>query len=434
MREPKKKEPANTDRRTNEVLELKQETRRYRFLTYVMGGGVKVDAHNKYPDERTPIRAASIRGQLRFWWRACNPQNCKTIEELRDKEAEIWGSAERPSAVKIAVHAPLEKAKVVDVYEYATIKKRDGSEKIRFQPCENMRDIAYAAFPLRPIDKLQRAQAPAGTVNDYAKTEFSVRFTYPVGLEKDIEIALWAWETFGGLGARTRRGFGAIENVDARRALDDIRKELAQLNENPVIDGVPSLRDSQCEVAELSFKSARQAWGSALEVLQSLRQGRGIGRNLPSPGSQSPAGRSRWPEPEAIRKITKQRLPRHQAFVGSVDTFPRAFFGLPIIFHFQDGAKFPTERGVDPADVELKPANGDRMASPLILRPIRDGEQYRAIALKLNTTLPPGDVVLKTKSGDVPVKVTLSPGEANAITPLAGNPNPLERFLEEFKK
>lgn len=37
-----------------------------RFVSPVFGGG----AEPKKVDERSPVRASSIRGQLRFWWRA----------------------------------------------------------------------------------------------------------------------------------------------------------------------------------------------------------------------------------------------------------------------------------------------------------------------------------------------------------------------------
>jgi len=70
--------PAGTRRRT-----VADDTRTYRFLTYVMGGGVQVKDHVKLRDEVTQVRAASIRGHLRFWWRVCNPSGCATVEELR---------------------------------------------------------------------------------------------------------------------------------------------------------------------------------------------------------------------------------------------------------------------------------------------------------------------------------------------------------------
>lgn len=448
MRKPKKKEPANTDRRTStsDGVELTQDTRHYRFLTYVMGGGVKVDGHNKYADERTPIRAASIRGQLRFWWRACNPQNCKTIEELRKKEALIWGSAEKPSSVVVKVAKQAAAPIPCSIYHYKpTLDKKSGQMVPRLRSIEKGDPIAYGAFSLQPVSEAQNQTPPAapGVLHNYQKHEFELIVRYNKALAKDIEWALWAWETFGGLGARTRRGFGAIERADkSSKTIAENLEKLHMLRSNPPIDGVPSLVGARLEVAAQNFVNPLKAWEHCLQILQSLRQGLGIGRNPPSPGSQSPAGRSRWPEPEEIRRLTEQRSSRHQKLPKQVDRFPRAAFGLPIIFQFQGGATKLADSNKDPIKTELKPLNADRMASPLILRPIRDGDGYRAMALVLHAKMPEQielSATGKEKSNfNKKVQVGLDRGQAAQIDPLKLDgrvfTNPLDRFLEEFKK
>lgn len=446
MRKPKKKEPANTDRRTNEDLELKQETRRYRFLTYVMGGGVKVEGHNKYPDERTPIRAASIRGQLRFWWRACNPQNCKTIEELHKKEAEIWGSAERPSSVVVKVVKQVPTPTPYPVYHYKpTRDKKTGQMVPRLRSIEKGDPLAYGAFPLQPVSEAQNQTPPAepGALHDYKKHEFELVLRYSETAAQDVDWALWAWEAFGGLGARTRRGFGAIERADKDpKTVEENLEKLKILESKSLIDGVPSLAGARLEVTAQDFPNPLKAWEHCLQTLQSLRQGTGVGRNPPSPGSQSPAGRSRWPEPEEIRRLTDQRSSKHQKLPKQVQRFPRAAFGLPIIFQFQGGATKLADPSKDPLKTELKPVNADRMASPLILRPIRDGQEYRALALILRAKMPE-QIELCATGKEKPnfnrkVRVDLDRPHAEQIDPLNLNgrvfTNPLERFLEEFKK
>ena len=57
--------------------------------------------------------------------------------------------------------------------------------------------------------------------------------------------------------------------------------------------------------------------------------------------------------------------------------FPRALFGLPIIFHFKD------DKAGDPGDTVLAPKGSDRFASPLTLKAYWDGKGYRAAALLL---------------------------------------------------
>lgn len=444
MRKPKKKDgPADTTRRTNDVLDVKQETRRYRFLTYVMGGGVKVEAHNKLRDERTPIRVASIRGQLRFWWRACNPRNCKTIEELRTKEAEIWGSAEKPSKVVVKVARQPSAPRHHPVYHYKNVYNEQAQQTVpRLRTIKRADPIAYGAFTLQPSSDAQNEVPPSqpGVLYDYGMEEFELVLRYDQVLTEDIAWALWAWETFGGLGARTRRGFGAIERTDQPSGtLDDIRQKLKTLQSKTYIEGVPSLIGARLSVTSQSSAKPHEAWVYCLEKLQSLRQGENLGRNPGRNESQSP-GRSRWPEPEEIRRLTQQRSTRHQKLPKQVDRFPRAAFGLPIIFQFQGGATKLQESSKDPLKTELKPANADRMASPLILRPVVDGQEYRPGAIALRTKMP-DQIILKDTGKEKfnkQVQVGLELKHAEQIEPLKLDgrvfTNPLDRFLEEFKK
>lgn len=91
---------------------------------------------------------------------------------------------------------------------------------------------------------------------------------------------------------------------------------------------------------------------------------------------KKPAGRSCFPEPDALRRIQrnlgydKRHEPVHQA--GNV--FPRAVFGLPILFHSHQ------ERAVN---ATVNPSNGERLASPLIIRPRKNGNSYQVVALAL---------------------------------------------------
>ena len=49
------------------------------------------------------------------------------------------------------------------------------------------------------------------TINSVrAKVKFDLIITFPEYQKEAVEAALWAWETFGGIGGRTRRGFGAL--------------------------------------------------------------------------------------------------------------------------------------------------------------------------------------------------------------------------------
>jgi CRISPR-associated protein Cmr1 len=133
-------------------------------------------------------------------------------------------------------------------------------------------------------------------------------------------------------------------------------------------------------------------WAEVIEVMRAFRQGAGIGRNPGSSDRPRMPGRSRWPEPEAIRKFSKSRLPRHQRLIGIPDdAFPRAEFGLPIVFHFKDGQEKDDRNGElrDPPESELCPTGSMRMASPIILRPMGFGDGRKGVPLIMRLNMEP---------------------------------------------
>jgi len=396
--------------------------RRYRFLTYVFGGGVTVRDHEKHADAVTPIRGASIRGQLRFWWRACNPSGCTTVEELRKREGEIWGATSQAAKVEITVVMQPSKFREVAVYEY----KDNG----RLRACRGMETIAYGAFPLQPASALHGARVKPGVLYDSGGTPFTLRLRFPEDVRADVEAALWAWESFGGLGGRTRRGFGAIAREGGPDA-GNVTAELAKYQSHPRIAGVPSLRGARFAMAPRSHGDAVDAWKAELGLLQRLRQGPGFGRNHPQPNSLKPAGRSRWPEADQIRGLTGATAPLHAQPVVSVESFPRAAFGMPIVFHF-----------VDPGDpnmsLQLQPVGErDRFASPLLLRPLPDGRAFRAAALVLSSDVPDCELLVGNQAPR-PVAWSLDSDQAGQVPALRRNgkvfTDPLQLFLEELQQ
>jgi len=100
-----------------------------------------------------------------------------------------------------------------------------------------------------------------------------------------------------------------------------------------------------------------------------------MGRN-PGTGANRP-GRSRWPEADAIRRLSGQYARAHRPEHPAGSAFPRADLGAPIVFHFKDSS--------DPPDHTLEPRTNKsgRMASPVITRPLAlaDGTFAPMVAL-----------------------------------------------------
>lgn len=414
-------------------LVSRTKTYRIHVITPLVGGGARA----KENDEVTLIRVPGIRGQLRFWWRATRGASCEDAAELYRKEGKIWGTDKSPSPVRIAVR----EINACGVENYEEYKD----------------PMAYALFPLEKDDKMANG------------ISFNLEMSWPDGeiAKEDVESAIWAWVNFGGLGSRTRRGCGALycgqfaPNVNTveqfkewyAKKLKEYAIDLPKTPRGwPTLPQEPPLLKINTDPMDFSQEEGKtdvpelcDAWYDAIDVLQKFRQGVKMGRN-PGKSSRKP-GRSRWPEADSIRRITGQGSWRHlRSITGMKNAFPRAEFGLPIVFPFKsdtekidlryeaslnegiitkglskelqlsktaslqnegeswiitDGAKccritrkfkrheeyLEVEFLKEPDDCQLYPEGNERMASPLILKPLAI-QQDRAYAMILLLVAP----------------------------------------------
>jgi CRISPR-associated protein Cmr1 len=363
---------------------------RISLVTPLFGGGV--DAGE--PDESLPIRGTSIRGQLQFWWRATKGAALATRTDLFSHHAAVWGTTERASPVNI------------EVCEWTAARRKPcatyaagigGKLNLRWER-PFVGALPYALFPFQGrLDRQTVLEAPAQFIEGVS---FTLRVRCPQELLQDVETAVRAWVNFGGLGARTRRGCGTLLCTNlAPRDVTDL-PQWFRTGGFPIADKV---RDWPTMPLGLLVGDKPQepvaAWNKVIGLLKEFRQGVGIGRN---PGQQhNRPGRSRYPEPETIRRVTNRRSPQHGR-LGHVpdDAFPRAEFGLPIVFHF------PPNQG-EPLDTTLYPGRAsdgeprERMASPLVLKPLAmaDGKAVPLI-LRLVT---PALTAVELRQGNEPL-------------------------------
>jgi len=362
-------------------------TREYQIslITPLFGGGVEAGA----PDETMPIRGTSIRGQLRFWWRATRGARFANHHDLFEQHAKIWGTTKQASPVEIAVgDVKAKPARPCARYDWnQSARGGKGGWRLVWEKPFASSPLPYALFSFQgkqPASRGGDPEEPPATFIDTAS--FTLRLRYPEELSKDVETAVWTWVNFGGLGARTRRGCGALFYKElAPKDASDLERWFKDASFQPTGDARdwPTLPGSVF-VGTQAGKSI-DVWKSVVGLLQSFRQGEGIGRN---PGQQhNRPGRSRWPEPETIRRVTNRRSPQHARLAHIPDdAFPRAEFGLPIVFHFQGQG--------EPPDTVLYPLRGpdgearERMASSLILKPLAlaDG---KAVPLVMRLITPP---------------------------------------------
>lgn len=298
------------------------------LVTPMYGGGVEVGKI----DLAMPIRASALRGQLRFWWRLLYGGDRNSADVFK-KECALWGgiSREGPQASQVSVRvdcAPVSPSQLIDARH---------------------REIpGYGLI-------LDRDKPPPKLLKDGYQFEVTLEFQGDAEKMEVVEALRW-WASFAGLGARTRRGFGAV-----RASLAGGDADFA-----PVTPAEVEARGG-CLVLGQQAK-ALSAWKDAVGALQSFRQV-GVGRRR---GPTGPSGSNRWPEAGTIRRLAGETGPRRSS--GEANLFPRAAFGLPIVFQF---------KGEEGLNDTLEGEHHERMASPLILRPYFDGDDFRPMALLL---------------------------------------------------
>lgn len=399
MRTPNIPPPENVELRRDD--DLVTETRRYKVITPLFGGGVTPGK----ADPVTVVRATEVRGHLRFWWRATRGgQFGGDRAVMRAEEERIWGSPGAsnkpgPSPVLIGVTV-LKKGTPFQAVD------RHGN---RINNIGHPSSIdSYAAFPLRDKPNPHVLEG----------VEFELQITYPKHLDgrdiaNEVAAALWGWETLGGIGARTRRGFGALQCTQVMQtqggvvsavpvALPRNGKVMDYLLEMLAKHVAPGTWPS--DVPHLSTRPGNyrvHGAGTGIVVWREL-----IGRLRSFRQYRVCFHRTKWPEPDEIRRRTGTHKPGHTP-VHPVRKFPRAAFGLPIIFEFKNGDVPP-----EPYKTTLQGARHERLASPLILRPLacNDVETVGLAALLVTPVRPPGGWLLKdapTSPAFPPISATL---------------------------
>ena len=421
-------EPKENDERITQ-------TRQYKLITPLFGGGVS-------PRENDPsklIRETSIRGQLRFWWRAMRGNG--TLAEMKKREDAIFGSANQDfGQSKISIAVAVNKIGTSEqIYESG-----GGNPK----PVGKWQKIAYAAFALQPTkDEPNQKEIRVGV-------EFALNISYPRKIEiknnkgeiivivedtdSEIEAAIWAWETFGGIGGRTRRGFGALDLFSAAKnakelqiakyktetAEKDIKNDLVKhLLPNKICDkNVPHLTiESNFKVKKSA--DSQTAWNNVIDKFRQFRQF----RRDKNTQQVSPFGKSQWSEPRAIKAIDRNF--NNEGIVK----FPRGEFGLPIIFHFP-------QREIGLPDYTLNLKNEERLASSLILKPISCADGAVSAALLIESSRASEfslEVKSQNKQKEASAKLTTQEAKQltdNGLTPLENKTDVLQAFLDFFVK
>jgi CRISPR-associated protein Cmr1 len=238
------------------------------------------------------------------------------------------------------------------------------------------------------------------------KLSFELLISYPESRKVEVLNTLKLWMLFGGVGGRTRRGTGSLYCADLMQGLgskDDIKDLLVQVSG----DSLTQEPGQYARLAGGQLFLGDKDWTDLITNYGAYRQDR-------RPGNPRP-GRSYWPEPDAIRRITNQNSSDHEPVHPDKEWFPRAAFGLPILTRFNTSGDpggrdtIHLEPDMDYIRGPINSSGSARFPSPMILKTIRlaTGETI-SCCLVLNQQFPER---LKLKAGrnEYPIKGSMLP-------------------------
>jgi CRISPR type III-B/RAMP module RAMP protein Cmr1 len=177
------------------------------------------------------LRAASIKGLLRWWWRASEGHRFRDLDDLVQEEGRFFGSAALKMRSLLLVTAEREAPESSATYEYRR-RDKDGRET----KAQALHYLGYG--PIRIASKEERAAAEAG--RDPALlgpdrrpkrgavyirpalapgTRLTVNLSWRHGTLSDdqrnqLARALGGWVALGGVGCRSRKGMGSLDLVE----------------------------------------------------------------------------------------------------------------------------------------------------------------------------------------------------------------------------
>jgi CRISPR-associated protein Cmr1 len=325
------------------------------------------------------IRVPSIRGALRYWLRAA--LGPLAHDDLKRAEARVFGDTSQASAVIIRARSD---AQPFHYFETRDVPDSRNPEQMRKEYVH--REVRATAYLFFSLTESKRGAKDA-------------RRCYPSGEEIELELlnrgrdalaweracgALWLWLRLGGLGARSRRGAGALQplvlqeepeewpptlpglTMQAESAMElatSLRADLTRLRQvlgagNPVSPPTEydTLAPNACQIWVLNPDPPWRSWTAALRAVEAaLKHGR-----APSPPGQI----------DEVREALK-----HDSNLPDIG---RAALGLPIVYHdVQTGKDVGTlQASVGEQDIQ-------RRASPLHIRVVKLGGEMPAYTVVL---------------------------------------------------
>lgn len=342
------------------------------------------------------LRVPSIKGVLRFWWRALALGRLCSVSKVREDEARIFGSAGNDVG-QAKVHLRLKLPEDVVQYKDPILKYADG-ELVG----PGARYLGYGVVEAVPSKK--RNTKEGQILSSCLKYPFDGVLTLLIrnGTSsediKNIESAAIAMSLFSGLGSRSRKGYGSFNLVELKigeeilysmpRDADDLRQKIRSFFKDHNIMAYSGL-PPYTAYSDLTRIDIIEKGSDPLRLLNSVGEAmqlyRSWGRNGKVNGENSE------------RNFKDDHDLAAEAINNKVKAHPRrAVFGLPHNYYFSSYRE----------KVDVKPARLERRASPLFIH-IQElsNREYAAVTTVLPSEFLPSGEGIRVGNSVVPQSV-----------------------------
>jgi CRISPR-associated protein Cmr6 len=214
--------------------------------------------------EGCELRSASLRGQVRSWWRTLHA-GCLSVDDLRSLEAALWGDTNAGGAIRFSIEPTGNPS--IEQYKHPP-ERESGVRYLAYGMDDGAADskqVRMVMLPGMTWDLKVRIRGISGNNLTIARERVVEQF----------EAALGLLGKFGGVGAKSRKGFGSLsvsgglssQPVEIwKQQSTELRRELNK--DFPFsADHAESagLFDPQVQIIELKFTA-----NSAFDVLESV--------------------------------------------------------------------------------------------------------------------------------------------------------------------
>ena len=340
---------------------MRTETFHIELITPCFCGGAE-------PERQAEIRAPSIRGQLRWWFRTLGGFASLQPKSVREQEEMIFGSTAGDEG----------RAGTLIVRVFAEHPKGTATSVTHPEPQMNTPE-GYVLFPLRQKARLKSA---------LESFKLHVIWRGESSIWDDIRALVCVFANYGALGFRSRRAMGALCLPTSQAALAASLSRFAASNSIAVF--AMGATDSGNAISQLA--SWLRGWRQHGQMWR--RWDKLNNKWVPIPAAQQAQNRTQPGFPYARRdhnegldvQGTGAPNPDPESSLGARGQSFRPALGLPVIQFFSSlgTSHGPIPRGRATVNWNAT-ADGGRFASPILLRPHFDGTVWRALVLFLDT-------------------------------------------------